>query len=79
MKGRLDYRYQGLSSDFAVLTTGARLVDVQRMGVEIIVDYKAHRFAYQGVYPVARPCWTMRLPHREDIERARTWRGKKVA
>jgi hypothetical protein len=79
MKSLLDYRYQGLSSNFTVLATGNRLGDVQRMGVEVIVDYKARRFAYQGVYPVARPAWAMRLPDREDIEKARAWRGKKVA
>jgi hypothetical protein len=33
MKSLLDYRYQGLSSDFTVLATGNRLGDVQQMGV----------------------------------------------
>ena len=68
---KLDYRYQGLTNNLEIKATGNQLGDVQRFGVRIIVDYKLKRFAYQGIYPVARPLWHLGLPGRGDIPQAR--------
>ena len=57
MKKGLDYRYQGLSKRGAVLKTGSRLMDVEGMGVYLIIDYKLRRYAYQPLYPPTRQDW----------------------
>jgi hypothetical protein len=53
----LAYRYQGLDRQGKVKKTGNRLMDVEGMGIWLIVDYKAKRYAYQPMYPPTRQNW----------------------
>ena len=57
MNRGLDYRYQGIDRYGNVKKTGRRLMDVEGMGIWLIVDNKEMRYAYQPMYPPTRQNW----------------------
>ncbi len=50
-------RYLKMDLDGTVQGRGPRLMDVECMGVGIIVDFKLNRWAYTGTYPATFNTW----------------------
>ena len=64
---KLEYRYIKVSNEMKTMGTGNRLMDVQKYGKGMIIDFKGKRHTYEGAYPSVMCRWYNGIPSSEQI------------